>query len=159
MRFEFTGTAQEVIARLFSYQRQLVESGETDEPLFEVKLWKAKRSLTQNAYYWALIGKLGAVLGVSSERLHVHMLREYGAYDVFTVREDVPLNAYFRYYDKVGEGYMDGVRYVHIRAFKGSSEMDSTEFSKLLNGAIQECEQQGIDTMTPEEVSRLRWAG
>lgn len=131
--------------------------GVPDGLLFEVKVWKRKRSLTQNAYYWALLNRLGLALGYPSDELHGHMLREYGVYDVFTVRSDVPLKDYFRYYDVVGEGWMDGVRYLHVRAFKGSSEMDSSEFSKLLGGAIQECRQQGIETMTPQEAARLRW--
>lgn len=37
---------------------------------------------------------------------------------------------------------MDGVRYSHVRAFKGSSEMDRAEFGKLLDGVVQECRQQ-----------------
>ena len=149
----FVGKAQECIAWLFQAAR------ETDGgALFEVRLWKRKRSLTQNAYYWALLNRLGLALGYPSDELHRHMLREYGSYDVFTVRADVPIAKYFRYYDVVGSGIGEnGVRYSHVRAFKGSSEMDSGEFSKLLNGVIQECQQQGIETMTPEEAARLRW--
>ena len=37
--------------------------------------------------------------------------------------------------------------------------MDRAEFGKLLDGAIQECEQQGINTMTPQEIARLEWIG
>lgn len=147
----FVGKAQECIAWLFQAARA------NDDALFEVRLWKRKRSLTQNAYYWALLNRLGLALGYASDELHGHMLREYGVYDTFTVRADVPLARYFRYYDIVGSGVMDGVRYSHVRAFKGSSEMDSGEFSKLLDGAIQECRAQGIETMTPEEAARLKW--
>ena len=46
---------------------------------------------------------------------------------------------------------------VKFSGMKGSSEMDSGEFSKLLDGVIQECRQQGIETMTPQEAARLRW--
>ena len=147
----FVGKAQECIAWLFQAAR------EDGGALFEVRLWKRRRSLTQNAYYWALLNRLGLALGYPSDELHRHMLREYGSYDVFTVRADVPIAKYFRYYDVVGSGQVDGVLYSHVRAFKGSSEMDSGEFSKLLNGVIQECRQQGIETMTPEEAARLRW--
>ena len=147
----YTGTAREC-ARWLRGQAD-------DDQLYTVRAWKRKRSLDQNAYYWALLGRLGQALGYPSDQLHRHMLREYGTYDVFTVRADVPLGDYFRYWDQVGEGTMDGVRYRHIRAFKGSSEMDSAEFSKLLDGVIEECRQQGIETMTPEEAARLKWIG
>lgn len=153
----YVGNLRECVQRLRAWQEEHDAKGREDGLLFEVRAWKRKRSLTQNAYYWALLNRLGQALGYPSDELHGHMLREYGACDVFTVRADVPLKDYFRYYDVVGSGLMDGVRYSHVRAFKGSSEMDSGEFSRLLNGAIEECRQQGIETMTPEEAARLRW--
>ena len=128
-----------------------------DEPSFEVKPYRKPRTLTQNAYYWSLLNQLAAALGVPDDELHGYMVRSYGACDVFTVRDDVPLARYFRYYDVVGEGHVDGVRYVHVRAFKGSSEMDSGEFSRLIDGMRQECEQQGIQVMTPSEMASLKF--
>lgn len=153
----YVGDIRECTRKLREWQAEHDAKGREDGLLFEVKVWKRKRSLPQNAYYWALLGRLGEALGYPSDELHRHMLREYGAYDVFTVRADVPLAKYFRYYDVVGSGVMDGVRYSHVRVFKGSSEMDSGEFSRLLNGVIEECRQQGIETMTPEEAARLKW--
>lgn len=152
----FVGTASECARWLRARAAELEAAGKDDQ-LFEAREWRRKRSLTQNAYYWALLNRLGLALGYPRDELHGHMLREYGVYDAFTVRADVPLRDYFRYYDVVRSGQMDGVRYSHVRAFKGSSEMDSAEFSKLLNGLIEECRQQGIETMTPEEAARLRW--
>lgn len=152
----FVGKLGECISRLRAWDEERAARG-GGEMLYEVRPWRSKRSLDQNAYYWALLGRLGQALGYPSDDLHLHMLREYGVYDAFTVRADVPLGDYFRYYDVVGSGVMDGVRYSHVRAFKGSSEMDSGEFSKLLDGVIQECRQQGIETMTPQEAARLRW--
>ena len=131
--------------------------GQDPDCLFEVKPHKKRRSLTQNAYYWVLLNQLARVLGVPDTELHGHMLREYGSCDAFTVRADVPLADYFRYYDVVGAGELDGVRYRHVKAYKGSSEMDSGEFKRLLDGVIEECQIQGIPTMTPEEVARMRW--
>lgn len=151
----YVGKAQECIRRL----RELIAEGKAEDTWYEVRTWKKGRSLSQNAYYWALLNRLGQALGYPSDELHRHMLREYGVYDVFTVRADVPLADYFRYWDVVGQGSMDGVLYRHVRAFKGSSEMDTGEFSKLLNGVIEECRQQGIETMTPQEAARLRWIG
>ncbi len=160
----FVGGLRDCVERLRAWEAEHAaklrrDGREPDALLFEVKVWRSKRSLDQNAYYWALLGRLGQALGYPSDELHRHMLREYGVYDVFTVRADVPLADYFRYWDEVGQGQMDGVRYRHIRAFKGSSEMDSGEFSRLLDGVIQECRQQGIETMTPQEAARLRWIG
>jgi hypothetical protein len=52
---------------------------------------------------------------------------------------------------------MNGKEYNHVRIYKGSSKMDSTEFARLLDGTIQECEQQGIQTLTPREIAELKF--
>lgn len=136
------GTPQRIIEWLFDQPR---------DALFEVKERKDARSLAQNAYYWSLLGQLAGKLRMPNSEVHRHMLREYGVADVFTVREDVPLGGYFRYFDVIGHGTMNGRDYSHVRVYKGSSEMDSAEFSRLLDGMRQECEAQGIVTLTPEE--------
>ena len=40
--------------------------------------------------------------------------------------------------------------------FEGSSEMDSREMAILLDGVVQEAEQLGIPTLTPNEIARLK---
>lgn len=44
-----------------------------------------------------------------------------------------------------------------VRVMKGSSQMDSAEFSRLVNGMREECESQGIPVMTPAEIAALRF--
>lgn len=142
------GHPQELVTWLFSQDR---------DALFEVKERKRQRSLTQNAYYWALLNQLARKLSMPDSEVHLNMLREYGVAEVFSVREDVPVEGYLRYFDIIGTGIANGRVFKHVRAYKGSSEMDSTEFSHLLDGMRQECEAQGIPVMTPEEVARLKW--
>lgn len=132
-------------------------AGQDQGGLYDCRPRKRKRTLTQNAYYWALLNQLARTLGMGDSELHGHMLREYGVADTFTVRADVPLRSYFRYFDVIGGGQMDGVRYSHVRVYKGSSEMDSSEFGRLLDGMREECEIQGIPTLTRAEIAKLRW--
>lgn len=127
------------------------------DALFEVRERKRRRSLTQNAYYWSLLNQLARKLRMPDSEVHGRMLRDYGEAEVFSAREDVPLRGYFRYFDVIGEGTANGKRFKHIRAYKGSSEMNSTEFSHLLDGMRQECEAQGIPVMTPEETASLKF--
>ena len=125
----------------------------------EAKVRRKRRTLTQNAYYWSMLNQLAAKLRMSDDEVHRWMLRDYGSCDVFTVLAEVPVEAYFRYWDEVGTGELNGREYRHIRAFKGSSEMDSAEFTRLIDGMRQECEAQGIPFMTPEEVASLDYVG
>ena len=47
------------------------------ELTFEIKLWKNKRSLNANDYYWVLVNKIADVLKTSKEQVHLDMLKSY----------------------------------------------------------------------------------
>ena len=127
------------------------------EKLYEIKEKKSKRSLTANAYYWSLLNQLASVMRTSSEEVHFMMLRRYGVCEVVSVRSDINVKGYFKYYKEIGHGTVEGKDFCHYKIYKGSSEMDSKEFSVLLDGLISECEEVGIPTLTPDEVAKLRF--
>lgn len=124
---------------------------------YEVNEVRRKRSLTQNAYYWVMLNKLAAKLRLPDHEVHFNMLRDYGVHDVFSVLEDIPIDGYFKYYDVIGHGWAAGRKFKHIRVYKGSSQMNSAEFSRLIDGMREECTLQGIDVATPEEIASMRW--
>lgn len=127
------------------------------EKQFEVKEHKKRRSLTQNAYYWAMLNKLARALRTSDSALHKQMLRDYGVCWVDSVAMHVPLDAVFDYYDVIGVDAINGEERRIVKVYKGSSRMDSAEFTRLIDGMRYECELQGIDVMTPDEIARLRF--
>lgn len=127
------------------------------EKSYEVKEVKRKRSLTQNAYYWAMLNQLARRLRMGDTEVHLNMLREYGVCEVMSVSLAVPVADYFEYYDDLGIDYIDGEERRTLKVYKGSSKMDSAEFSRLIDGMREECEAQGIDVATPEEIARMRF--
>lgn len=118
---------------------------------YEIREVKRRRSLTQNAYYWTLLGKLAAKLGMPDSEVHMHMLREWGSSECFELSFEVEPNDWFRYFDVLYE--TPGGRVV--RAYKGSSEMDAAEFTRLIGGMREECEAQGIEVLTPREIAAM----
>lgn len=127
------------------------------EKQFECKEVKQRRSMTQNAYYWAMLNKLARVIKSSDSDVHKRMLREYGVCDIFSIGVSVPLDDYFKYYDVLSVDYESGEERRIVKVYKGSSRMNSSEFTSLIEGMRYECEAQGIDVMTPEEIARLRF--
>lgn len=127
------------------------------EKQFECKEHKKRRSLTQNGYYWAMLNELARALRTSDSDLHKQMLRDYGVCEVMSLSLSVPLEDYFSYFDVVGMDYVEGEERRIVRVYKGSSRMDSSEFTNLIDGMRYECELQGIDVMTPDEIARLRF--
>ena len=75
---------------------------------------------------------------------------------MFSLKEGIPPRRVTRHYAEIGEGYVNGQRFIHFRAIKGTSEYSTKEMSVFLDGIIYECQQVGIETATPEELSRYK---
>lgn len=135
----------------------------------DVKQWREKRSLDANGYYWAMLERCAASLGISKPRAHNLMLRRYGAvetmdeqpvYLVLPESEEAAEKAleaetyHIRPTSQVKTG-RDGKQYRTYMLLKGSSDYDSAEMSALINGLVDECKALGIETKSPEEVASL----
>lgn len=144
------GNAQAIIAWLFEQDKQKI---------FEIKEKKKKRSLTANSYYWSLLNQLASVMRMDNQECHFLMLKRYGQYEVVSIRSDVSLHDYFKYYEEIGKGKVNGKEFTHYKIYKGSSQMDSKEFAILLDGVRSECEEVGIPTLTPSEIAQLKFIG
>lgn len=122
---------------------------------FEIKQKKEKRSLSQNAYAWELITKIGNVLRKSKEEVYLQMLKEYGQSEIVSILSSIGPRGYFKYYEKIGTGIVNNKEFTHYKIFKGSSEFDTKEMTIFIDGIIQECDQLDIETLTPEEIAKL----
>ncbi len=130
----------------------------------EIKPVTQKRTLTANNYYWALLEKLAQKQRLGRRELHQHMLSEYGVTrtdangnkQIFSVKDGIEISIPEMYIEQTGVGYISGVKFNHYRVLKGSSEMNKEEFCRLLDGMIYECKAQGIETLTPLEIEKLK---
>ena len=129
------------------------------EKRYEIKEYHEKRSLSANAYAWALIGKIADVMRKSKEEVYLQMLKDYGQSEIISVKAYIKISGYFKYYEEEGRGYVNGREFIHYKIYKGSSEMDVKEMSHFIDGIVFEAKQLGIETMTPDELLDLkaRW--
>ena len=130
---------------------------------------KVRRSLAANSYYWVLQGKLAGKLGISNARLHNLLLRRYGAVetvdgerlvvfipDTETAENDVlEAETYHLKPTSAIKTFNDGHDRRMYVVLKGSSQYDTEEMSRLINGVVDECNQAGIPTATPDEISEM----
>ena len=126
------------------------------DKLFEIKLKTKTRTLTQNAYVWELITQLGNVLKISKEDLYLKMLEDYGQSSIISVKSEIGLNGFFKYYKEIGKSKLNNVEFTHYKIYKGSSQYDTIEMSIFIDGIIQECESVGIPTLTKEQIEKLK---
>ena len=126
------------------------------DKIFEIKEVKKHRTLTQNAYAWVLINELANVLKLSKEETYLKMLKDYGQVAIVSLKSDIKIDGFFKYYEVMGTGVINNKEFVHYKIFKGSSEFDKREMAIFLDGIIQECENVGIPTLTKEQISKLK---
>lgn len=126
------------------------------EKLYEIKEYKEKRSLSQNAYCWKLITEIANKISKSKEEVYLEMLKAYGQSEVISMLSTIEPKGFFKYYEEIGTGIVNNKEFTHYKIFKGSSEYDSKEMSIFIDGVIQECTQLGIPTLTDEEIKSMR---
>ncbi len=142
-----TGRPQALIQWLFEQDR---------DKLFDIKEHREKRSLNANAYCWALIGKIADALRISKDVVYLDALRQFGQSEFVSVLSDINVTGYFKYYEVVGTGHVEGKEFTHYKVFKGSSEYDAREMSILIDGIVGIASDLEIETLPPAEIERLK---
>lgn len=126
------------------------------EKLYEIKEYKEKRSLSQNAYAWKLITEIANKVNKSKEEVYLEMLKSYGQSEVISMLSTIEPKGFFKYYEEIGTGIVNNKEFTHYKIFKGSSEYDSKEMSIFIDGVVQECTQLGITTLSDEEIKSMK---
>lgn len=134
----------------------------------ELKEHRQRRSLDANAYAWVLIGKLAAKLNLPKEDVYRHFIKDVGNnYEILPIRDDA-VEKWISNWQKKGIGWVCDILgdsklegYTNVITYYGSSTYDSKQMSDFIKLIVQECESQGIETMTPQELSLLMggWNG
>lgn len=123
-----------------------------------VKEWKDKRSLSANAYFHVLVNKLASAMQISNDECKKWLVRSYGTVaeiNGFPVTITLPKtanpDAFYPYYEKIyGDEQTDT-----YQLFKQTHVLNTKEFHRLLDGTISECHEQGIETLSEDELRRL----
>lgn len=136
------------------------------EPLLdiEIKKHRNKRSRSANAYFHVLVNKIAAETGESDDLVKERLVVAYGT--VARDKDGKPVGLklpptvdpsdfypYVRLYETRQE---NGKDYSCYFVYKESHKMDSKEFARLVDGAIEEAKELGIQTDTPEQLARYK---
>lgn len=126
--------------------------------LYKIEEYKQKRSLEANAYYWVLLSKMADVLRVSKRELHLRMLREYSQVSIVCIPANSNIKGYVKYYEQDGAFKKGDNLFYTYKIYKPSSEMDTKEMSVLIDGAVYEAKQLGIETLPPYKIEEIKKA-
>lgn len=132
----------------------------------DIKPFHARRSLTANAYFHALVNQLARKLGISDAECKRRLVFDYGTLirgedgrvagiilpKTVDAERSLP-DTYAKWY---ADNTVNGKEVSCYLLYTPTHLMDSKEMAQLIDGTIDECRQFGIETMTPQELERLQ---
>lgn len=130
----------------------------------EIRQHREKRSRNANAYFHVLVNKIAGELNQRDEDVKTRLVTEYGTVakddDGMTIGFKLPSSVdvskiypYTRCFDKRME---NGKEFSCYLVLKQTHDMDTKEMARLIDGAIEEAKELGIETDTPEEIERYK---
>ena len=129
---------------------------------------RRRRSLDANAYFHVLVGKIADKLRISKPRCKNILIGRYGQIEYLddgvpaviktNVDVDQMLEQETLHVVPCGVDRQGGKDINYFRIYRGSHTYDTREMSILIDGTVQEAKEQGIETMTPEEIERMKSA-
>ena len=127
----------------------------------DIKKHREKRSLNANAYFHVLVDKLRQALHISFAECKNNLITSYGQLEYIddapvTIKTNIPA-------DVMRENETLHCKPLHVedtdaywyRVYRGTHTYNSQEMAMLIDGTIEECKAQGIETLTPNELLKL----
>ena len=143
--------------------------GEIDklqEKTLDIKLTthREKRSLDANAYFHVLVDKIRSVTGYSFSRVKNELITSYGQIEYLmgqqvVIKTNIPpeqMSEQETLHCKPVKVEVQGDKEITFyRVYRGSHTYNTEEMSRLIDGAVQEAKDLGIETMTPNQIQRM----
>lgn len=135
----------------------------------KLEKYRRKRSLDANAYFHLLVGKIADIQRISKPRCKNILLGRYGQREtengkpvVISVLSEIDLMEREDLHTiAIGYGQVGDKEFTHYAVIRGSRTYDTREMSVLIDGTVEEAQALGIETMTPDELLRMKslWKG
>lgn len=141
---------------------QAINAISASEKPYEVVIERKKkrRSLNANAYCWVLCQSIAEQVGTTKEAVYKKNIAEVGSFEVIDMVSEA-VDRFIERWQKNGIGWVaephsvkDG--YTSVIAYYGSSTYDTKEMARLIDALIAEAKSVGVETMTPDEIARLK---
>jgi hypothetical protein len=125
---------------------------------------KKKRSLNANSYFHVLCDKLRQKLNMSMACCKNHLITSYGQIEYIDGQQMIyKTNAPVEYMQELESVHSSCVKIAEengkevyfYRLYRGSHTYNTAEMSKLINGTVEECKVQGIETETPDKIKEM----
>ena len=142
--------------------RQFEGLKDDKELTVQVKEYRQKRSLSQNAYMWVLLDEIAKAVNNTKENIYKELVKDYGVFEVLPIKDEAvkrfnhnwSKNGLGWFTETIGQSKLKG--YTNLIAYYGSSTYDTKEMTRLLDAVVNECKELGIQTLTMSEIMLLK---
>ena len=125
------------------------------------KQYRKRRSVSANAYAWALIDKVASKVRISKEEAYQSYIRNMGGNsDARAIENDV-VEMFCRLWSSQGLGWFTELSpsmfegYTDVIFYYGSSSFDTAQMSRFIDLIIQDCKSLGIETKDEGYINSL----
>lgn len=148
------GNSKEITAWLFNQENY------DQNKKFKIEEYHEKRSLNANSYCWVLLQKLADVLKTDKISLYRKYIQEKGIFRAITL-DNKAVDTFIKLWNDKGLGWLvevvnEGNTFTDINAYYGSSSYNTKQMANFIDYIVEECKLQGIETIPPEELERLK---
>lgn len=170
--FPGTGNEQTLTITVKADFRERFDELKNTDVEVEIKRYRPKRSLDANAYCWVLCERIAERLSderqvYTKDDIYREAVRNCGVYRDFQNLTAEEAKTLRRAWSMLGTGWVteqvdysqDGER-ATIRCYYGSSQYNSKQMSRLIDGLVQDCQSLGIPVETPDQIEQMKslWA-
>ena len=98
-------------------------------------------------------------MNTTKEQIYWNLVRDVGVFDVLQFSSAEAMNHFKANWQQNGLGWftytLDNEKFI-LQAYYGSSRYTTEEMSRLIDEAVREAKSLGIETLTPDELARLK---
>lgn len=127
----------------------------------EIKEHREKRSLDANAYFWVLVDRLAEKTRIPKTDIYRSYIREIGGNHEMVCVIDSAVDKLRRGWEHNGLGWQTDTmpskipNCTNVILYYGSSTYNTRQMSHLIDMAVQDCQEQGIETLPPEKLAGM----
>ncbi len=136
------------------------ELHETDVDV-TVKKHREKRSLDANAYFWVLVDRLAEKTRIPKTDIYRRYIREIGGNHEMVCVIDSAVEKLRNGWEHNGPGWQTDTMpsripgCTNVILYYGSSTYNTRQMSHLIDMAVQDCQEQNIETLSPEKLAGM----
>lgn len=126
-----------------------------------IKKHREKRSLDANAYFWVLVDRLAEKTRIAKTDIYRQYIREIGGNHEMVCVVNAAVDKLRRGWEHNGLGWQTDTmpskipNCTNVILYYGSSTYDTRQMSHLIEMVVQDCREQGIETLPPEKLAGM----